>query len=242
MCGIAASRFCLYIIFNRFVRGCRRARKQFIIMKKSILILASLFAAMFVNAQITLDGTIFMNRNCTTLVDGYGSTYYDCDKIPVVVKGYNRDSILQLYNLDCTLYKEIILPIQGGQVQLITKNIFTTDNKIAFLIEKYDWENHKSYLYCVDENKRVIKDFGELNGDISGSGLRLVSNEYKLFVETYYEGVYQLDVYSLPGNGEAQAVSTPSSRKRSARKIAREGQVLVQTDNNTYTLTGVEVK
>ena len=49
-------------------------------------------------------------------------------------------------------------------------------------------------------------------------------------------------IYSLPGNGEAQAVSTPSSPKRSARKIVREGQVLVQTDNNTYTLTGAEVK
>lgn len=212
-------------------------------MKKSIFILAALFAATFANAQITLDGTIFTNRNCTTLIDEPNvDAYYDCGKIPLLDRSHYRDSILELYNTDGTLYKEIILPIQGGRIQQVTKNIFTTDNKIAFLIEKLDWENHKTYLYCVDENSKVIKDFGELNGSIYGIGIRLIGNEYKLIVDRECEGEYQFDIYSLPGSGEAQAVSTPSSPKRSARKIARDGQVLVQTDNNTYTLTGAEVK
>ena len=50
------------------------------------------------------------------------------------------------------------------------------------------------------------------------------------------------NVYSLPGNGEAQEVSTPSSPKRNARKVAREGRVLVETGSNTNTLQGQEVK
>ena len=52
-----------------------------------------------------------------------------------------------------------------------------------------------------------------------------------------------LEIYSLPGNGEVSTeISAPSSPKRSARKIARGGHVLVETETSTYTLQGAEVK
>ena len=38
------------------------------------------------------------------------------------------------------------------------------------------------------------------------------------------------------------AINPSSKRSSSARKITRDGQVLVETENNTYTLTGQEVK
>ena len=75
--------------------------------------------------------------------------------------------------------------------------------------------------------------------------LVMVEDRYYLITHgyTYTEGgdKYYTNVYSVPGNGEAQAISNPSP-KRNARKIAREGQVLVETENNTYTLQGQEVK
>ena len=71
---------------------------------------------------------------------------------------------------------------------------------------------------------------------------------YKLFVPEFtesdgslsFEGVYS--VYSLPGDGSAQDISTPSAPQRAIRKIVRNGQVLVETESNTYMLHGQEVK
>jgi hypothetical protein len=116
----------------------------------------------------------------------------------------------------------------------VSKNILSTDNKVCFCITG-DYNDHQSYIYNED---------GQLISTIKGNGnippvLLKINNRYLIVSREGYDKTY---IYSVPGNGEPQAVSTPSSPKRSARKIARDGQVLVQTDNNTYTLTGVEIK
>jgi hypothetical protein len=71
-----------------------------------------------------------------------------------------------------------------------------------------------------------------------------IKGKYRLINRTQDKSGNTTYIYSLPGNGEPQAISAPSSPKRSssARKIARDGQVLVETDNTIYTLTGQEVK
>ena len=93
----------------------------------------------------------------------------------------------------------------------------------------------------MNEDKEVVYDLNL--GDPYNLRYDLVkfNGNYKLVARTSYGSKGKTYIYSLPGNGETQDISTPIS-KRSARKVAREGQVLVETENSTYTLQGQEVK
>ena len=229
--------------------------KQFIIMKKSIFILAALLAATFANAQITLektlDGFYTISANYDEgIFDHYvQSPYFYNTQIqknePSVphepIQGAPRRAnasnkcVLNLYDVDdFSLYKTIeIENVTGSYVCLVSKNILSTDNKVCFCIPG-GYGTNQSYIY--NEDGQLV---ATINGDGNFPPSLLKVNDRYLLICRDYEKTY---IYSVPGNGEAQAVSTPSSPKRSARKIARDGQVLVQTDNNTYTLTGAEVK
>lgn len=226
-------------------------------MKKSVFILAALFAATFANAQITLEATIL--ANCTTLVCNQKlPNDFDFGKFCIYSGSFSEESgteeFLTFYNVDGSLYKRTIIPntVTAHRFSYMSTNLFTTDNKIAFLVV----DGYPSHLYCYDEDFQLVYDFGEVdnycNSDFWQENtenrdcfrVSIVNNEYKVIV--YREGqgndLKQIDIYSLPGDGKPQAISTPSSPKRSTRKIAREGQVLVETENNTYTLQGQEVK
>ena len=131
---------------------------------------------------------------------------------------------LELYDPETLdLYRKIVFE-KYTLVHYITKNIFTTDNKVAFLA------NDK----ILNEDNEVVYD---LNLGLDPGHLRYdlvkFNGNYKLVLRTSYGSNGKTYIYSLPGNGETQDISTPIS-KRSARKVAREGQVLVETENNTY--------
>jgi len=210
-------------------------------MKKSIFILAALFAATFANAQITLEHT-FDGGGLLVFTDGGNHSedesnriqapcYYIWDETPYGASEYS--CWLELYDPETLdLFRKIVFD-EYTLVHYVTRNIFTTDNKITFLA------NDK----ILNEDKEVVYD---LNLGLDPGYLRYdlvkFNGNYKLILRTGYGSNGKTYIYSLPGNGEAQAVSTPSSPKRSARKIAREGQVLVETDTNIYTLQGTEVK
>ena len=224
-------------------------------MKKSIFILATLFAATAAYAQITLektlDGFYTISANYDEgIFDHYvQSPYFYNTQIqknePSVpnepIQGAPRRAnasnkcVLNLYDVDdFSLYKTIESEnVTGSYVCLVSKNILSTDNKVCFCIPG-GYGTNQSYIY--NEDGQLV---ATINGDGNFPPSLLKVNDRYLLICRDYEKTY---IYSVPGNGEAQAVSTPSSPKRSARKIAREGQVLVQTGNNTYTLTGAEVK
>lgn len=128
----------------------------------------------------------------------------------------------------------------------ISYNVFAVD-KIALIIKE---ESTYDFL-IIDEDGVVLQRLHNYVSNGQKMGVLVIekmNDQWKLIVPTKDNNGDRatVDIYSFPGDGSvpqaAQAVSTPSSPKRSARKIAREGQVLVQTDNNTYTLTGAEVK
>ena len=207
-------------------------------MKKSIFILAALFAAMFVNAQITLEHT-FEGGSLRGHTDGGGLAdqtnriqapyFYIWDETSSGVTPYS--CWLELYDPETLdLYKKIVFE-KYTLIHYITKNIFTTDDKVAFIA------NDK----ILNEDKEVVYDFNLGDPYYLRYDLVKFNGNYKLVARTSYGSNGKTYIYSLPGNGEAQAISNPSP-KRNARKVARDGQVLVQTDNNTYTLTGAEVK
>ena len=202
--------------------------KQFIIMKKSIFIIAALLAATFVNAQITLEHTFegtlrvpheIIDVNNRTLGDIYA---YEDNGTLVCIDPLTYNESARIAIPDMKYY------------DMMAKNIYSTDGLIGFITS--DVSGH-AYVY--NQNGIMLADLGVCFYIC----LIKISSGYKLVVyRENDESRRTTSIYSLPGNGEAQAVSTPSSPKRSARKIVREGQVLVQTDNNTYTLTGAEVK
>ncbi len=208
-------------------------------MKKSIFILAALFAATFANAQITLEHT-FEGGSLLVHTDGGGFSedqsnriqapyFYIWDETSSDVTPYS--CWLELYDPETLdLYKKIVFE-KYTLIHYITKNIFTTDNKVAFIA------NDK----IMNEDKEVVYDLNL--GDPYNLRYDLVkfNGNYKLVARTSYGSKGKTYIYSLPGNGETQDISTPIS-KRSARKVAREGQVLVETENSTYTLQGQEVK
>ncbi len=208
-------------------------------MKKSIFILAALFAATFANAQITLLHTF------NTDVYGSPETYLR-GQVLYTQSPYlfnfeaddNGNMTINLFNTDdFSLYKTTNIHLNISKRFLlyhVSRNILTTDNKTCFIVT-VSYESDKSYIY--DEDGQLVETLNGINPE-----LYKVNDQYLLLTYLPVEEGALTNVYSLPGNGEALEVSTPSSPKRNARKVAREGRVLVETGSNTYTLQGQEVK
>lgn len=208
-------------------------------MRKSIFIIAALFAATFANAQITLEHTFVGSVSAPTLTQNIIGDYF-------VVKDKETNSINVYDGKDYSIVWTLPKPA-GKKVDawLFSSNIFSTDGKFACVVKFSDEQvndNTKSHYYVYNEDNTIIADLGVAWDNEYVCFLKF-STGYKLLIEkvcTDYS--FTTEIYSLPGNGSSQAISTPLSPKRNARKIAREGQVLVETENNTYTLQGQEVK
>lgn len=215
-------------------------------MKKSIFILAALFAATFANAQITLEHTfntgvygsseIYIRGQVLYTQSPYLFNFEADDNGNITINLFNTDdfSLYKTTNIHLNISKQFLL-------YHVSRNILTTDNKTCFIVTA-SYGCDKSYIYDED---------GQLVETINGIDPKLykVNDQYLLLTYLYSEEGYLWSgegsltyVYSLPGNGETQEVSTPSSPKRNARKVAHEGRVLVETGSNTYTLQGQEVK
>lgn len=227
--------------------GYKRATNK---MKKSIFALVALIVATFADAQISLEHQLNGDIRLGTgiqLIDhcfAYSGTtravgIYYCD--------VQENQIIIYDAIDYSIVKSISIPANSF-IALVSKGIFTTDNKWAYVLYQQtdeptgkEWSPYYYSMKIITEDGNVLANNLQKTTLEGGSSYLLkINDSYKLAVENNTENTY--DIYSLPGNGETQAISTLSSPKRSARKIAREGQVLVQTDNNTYTLTGVEAK
>ena len=222
-------------------------------MKKFTFIIAALFVANLLNAQIYLEKTVYGRMSNWLSMDDY---YFDCGKLPIVY----GDTLVELYNDDMTLYKTVHFApsnasnnsakrspsaYKGGPMSgmyLFAKNVYTTDGKIAFV----RWSN--SHLSIYDEDGQMIFDIQDM--DDSTCGIFPVNGKWKLVLQKdewnmeTLSSSYTTYIYSLPGNGDtSEGVSTPSApRKSSARKYLRNDQVLVENADHTYTLTGQEVR
>lgn len=220
-------------------------------MKKFTLIFAVLFTATFVNAQISLEnqmnGDIHFGTGIQVIdqCSAYsGSTRvigaYYCDVQENVVIIYDAE--------DYSVVKTIPVP-ENSFLGLISKGIFTTDNKWAYVLYQQtteptgmEWSPYYYSMKIVDEDGIVLAD-NLTKTLLEGSVAQLlqVNDSYKLAIDN--EIANTIDIYSLPGNGETSTnIISPSSPKRSARKITRNGQILVETESNIYTLQGAEVR
>lgn len=239
-------------------------------MKKSIFILAALFAATFANAQISLKYSLKSSDGLVAPASGPIGLQGDRDfedggvkvstlpELPFYVKNTEEDGCTFLNPFDFSVYKilgvERTLNLLASQMGYnnetsestfisgplaITYDIFAVD-KIAILRR----EEGTAHYRIVDEDENIL---WETSGDgTTNLWINKYGNEWHLYVMKYAQGQYISEIYAFPGDGSmpdaASAVSTPSSPQRSIRKIARNGQVLVEAENKTYTVQGTEVK
>lgn len=216
-------------------------------MKKSIFILAALFAATFANAQITLERTFNSWLYPPTFsTSGFLQKYVYGD-LYIEFESYAENAyVVTLY--DAFSYEEVtqfITPKKIGFWFVAARGYFSNTNEVITLLPQ------NGHLVLITESGELLQDLGELYVQEGNMPLivTLTDGSRRLIIwsggynyETSTETPIVTYIYSLPGNGEALEVSTPSSPKRNARKVAREGRVLVETENNTYTLQGQEVK
>jgi hypothetical protein len=216
-------------------------------MKKSIFIFAALFAATFANAQITLEHTFNGDLYPWTFtLSGFPQAQYVYGDLFFSAQKANDNYLITIY--DANDFEVITSFICDNSLRFIAaRGYFSTSNEVMVLLPQ---NNH---LVLYSESGELVQELGDIT--ISKTGLypqiiRMSDGTCKLYIlsggddwnlETQTQDPFVTRIYSLPGNGEAQAVSTPAPKKN-ARKIAREGQVLVETDTNTFDLRGQEVK
>ena len=242
-------------------------------MKKSIFILAALFAATFANAQITLEHSFPVES-----WSGKDLPYYPCSYINSMQLLTNKGYVTGAQELPCPFYMNITykdnhrikditfinpqdfsnyktldlamydLYFSDESLCAIAYNIFATD-KIALIFQDGSMSYPRDFV-IIDEDGNELMRMDNYYESFRSFIVERINNQWKLIVPIGRSGsrgeLSSVDIYSLPGDGSepdfSQAISNTSSPKRSARKIAREGQVLVETENNTYDLKGQEVK
>lgn len=241
-------------------------------MKKSIFILAALFAATFANAQITKkfsqsSSEGFVSPASVTIGlqgdrdfnDG-GIKVSSLPELPFYIKSELNEGFTFLNPFDYSVYKKF--GVEGSLDYLLSHHSYNTETGESTFISgplaiTYD-------IFAVDKiailrreegtaHYRIVDEDGNVLWEISGYSNAYLcifkyGNEWQLSVSKYdvSGGNYVSEIYAFPGDGSmpntASAVSTPSSPQRAIRKIARDGQILVETENKTYTMQGTEVK
>ena len=206
-------------------------------MKKSVFVLAALFAATFANAQITLEHTFSGSINAPIIISYTLGDYY--------IQEDETNNIITVYDAnDYSVVWSLRMP-NNAFARLFSTNIFTTDGKFACIVKTIDdskTDNTRSHLYVYDEDKNIIADLGTAYG-IEGPNLVKVSTGYKLLVEKYAPDYScTTEIYSLPGNGVATDVDELFAPSHNARKYLHNDQVLIDSNERTYNMQGKQVK
>ena len=231
-------------------------------MKKLFILVAFLFATLLSHAQITLERTL-SNLGTEIRLTHFGSKVevypiVDRYETPIAVGEYlvlientddgNETKITQLYDLhDFSLEFSVNVEQMFGRgtgPYFISKNIFTTDSKFA-------------YICCVEQGKngeiKIMSQDGNIITSIpytlAGAGdpigyLFKVGDQYKLIVHNDPDDDYtdDYDIYLLPGNGEATDINEVYAPRRNARKYIHDAQVFIENEKNTYNIQGQEIK
>ena len=219
-------------------------------MKKSIILLFALFITAFADAQLTLVHSVKGYSYTPCVYFNHHYTYRDVENkfmifsdlpCPFYMQYFKTESeaVVQFISpIDFSEYKtlDITTHVQNGyELFVLTYDLFVKD-KIAIVLLK------NSSALIVDEDGKTLKDF---DLDKAGIFLMKMDKQWQLvYVRTQtVSGVDNMEIYAFPGDGEALNFSTPAIQKSSSvRKVVRDGQVFVETENNTYSFTGQEVK
>ena len=165
----------------------------------TMAVITALFFSQVTNAQITLEKTLDGWQNYYAF-DYYGSANLETNEV-------------KLYNKDYSLYKIVMITLpenysiaSAATVYCATKNVFTNDNKVTFLMILYGNNsidaNLRYTIKLYDENGTVVKDFGYAPY-MGINDIHVANNQYRLTIVRYLETsptiIYKTDIYSLPG-------------------------------------------
>ena len=237
-------------------------------MKKLFALVAFLFATLLSHAQITLEHTL------TDLQDGIYSCYFGsnvkvsplAESYPRVIGGdyliqpeyaddataeYDPTFFINVYNLnDYSLEFSVNVEQTFGRgtygPYFISKNIFTTDSKFAYICVEEDDYGKNGEFKIISQDGNIITS---IPYTLAGAGdpigyLFKVGDQYKLIVHNDPDDDYtdDYDIYLLPGNGEATYINEVYAPRRNARKYIHDAQVLIENEKNIYTIQGQEIK
>ena len=247
-------------------------------MKKLFISVATLFATLLSHAQITLEHTLTdlqdiissSNFGSNVKVSPLAESFY-----PRVIGGdylilteraddgtaeYDPTFFIHVYNLnDYSLEFSVNVEQTFGRgtygPYFISKNIFTTDSKFAYICRTvtevgYYGDPRKGEIKVISQDGNILAsmpytcNIKEHGSDQSFCYLVKVGERYKLIVENNQDddGRYDYDIYALPGNGEATAINEVYAPRRNARKYIHDAQVLIENEKNIYTIQGQEIK
>ena len=243
-------------------------------MKKLFALVAILSATLLSHAQITLERTL-TNLGTEIRLTHFGSKVEvypieNRNETPIAVGEYlvlieytddgNETEITQLYDLhDFSLEFSVNVEQMFGRrtegPYFISKNIFTTDSKFAYICRTvtevgYYGDPRKGEIKVISQDGNILAsmpytcNIKEHGSNQSFCYLVKVGERYKLIVENNQDddGKYDYDIYTLPGNGEATAINEVYAPRRNARKYIHDAQVLIENEKNTYTIQGQEIK
>ena len=243
-------------------------------MKKLLVLVVIIFATLLSNAQIVLEQTLTNLEDAirmynfgsnvkvlTVNVSAIGGNFLilteDADD---ATAEYDPTFFINVYNLnDYSLEFSVNVEQTFGRgtygPYFISKNIFTTDSKFAYICrtvtEVGGWLGtpRKGEIKVISQDGNILTSMPYTckNYDSNAESfcyLVKVGERYKLIVENNQDddGKYDYDIYLLPGNGEATDINEVYAPRRNARKYLHNAQVLIENEKNTYTIQGQEIK
>lgn len=221
-------------------------------MKKNIFVIIALFVSTILNAQIYLEHQISGDVRFGTGVQFIQDCFAYSGATNVIGAYYCevQEDKVNIYDaIDYNLVKSLSVPANSF-IGLISRGIFTTDDKWSYVLYQQtseatglDWSPYYYSVKIVTEDGNVlVNTIQKVTLESGDMRLLWVNDSYKLAVENKSNKCW--DIYSLPGKGEASTdvVAPVVSNRSSVRKISRNGIVLIESDNSTYTMQGQELR
>ncbi len=183
---------------------------------KKILLFAALIWAMCANAQIKKIDNAVEGSLWPTETPGIFSLHENSGEYELSA----GEQSVMLYTVDEQGTKPYgtfaFEPFNEGYefyIGMITKNIFTTDGKLVFMLSEYNYRENERRARFVDEDGKEILNCvdGDLKNTYEGDLCKIDGKWYLYVVYRYYdEGVehtydnakFRTIFYQLPGNGE----------------------------------------
>ena len=192
-------------------------------MKKILLGLIMLATAATMSAQIELEHVFEGSNEC---YKKYEFTSYGVDDL-IFIRG--NDYKLYVYNADFSFYGAY------DADYLVTRNIFTTDNKICFV------KQERNKITIFDENNKIVNELilDERLTEIEYCVAK-IGNQYKFMITGWIDDNASNQVtyiYSCPGNGETttSVENVPAKVKRNAYPNPATDLVTLPYDANDAT-------
>ncbi len=210
-------------------------------MKKSLFILAVVFATTLANAQITLEHTF--NRGDLFLPNPVSEESIDEG---LIIQRVILEKDVEIYYVYDAYTYDFIVEIPAPkyyEVYYISRGFFTDDETITYFVGDAS-SNGSDHLFIANTTGDIIYDFGTCL--LGGGRIFKVGDTYKLAVvktidyDDYNSSV--TEIYSLPGKGIMTDVDETPAPSRNARKYLHNDQVLIDSNESTYNMQGQHIR